>query len=172
MTQPRGKDRVRAATTGEQTDSVLAACRLLIGISVRSLAAVEGIVDVTQLRVLAVLASRGTTTLSQLAMATGLHQSTASRTCERLVRQGLVRRMDNPTDRRSLRLTLSEPGYTIVGAVAQARRDAIMPLLQHLSQQRRQTLVAALEELTAAGGEPDQAHLWSVGWATPDTTQT
>lgn len=145
---------------------MLAACRLLIGVSVRSLAAVEGTVDMTQLRILVVLASRGATTLGRLATATGLHQSTASRACDRLVRLGFVQRMDDPADRRSLRLTLSERGHDVVAAVAQARRDAIKPILRRMSRERRRDLVSVLEELTAAGGEPDETHLWSIGWAT------
>jgi DNA-binding MarR family transcriptional regulator len=147
-------------------DAVLAACRLLVAITVQSLATVEDEVNVTQLRILVVVASRGVTTLSELATATGLHLSSASRICDRMVHDGLLVRADDPDDRRSLRLTLTDRGADVVGRVARARRDAIKPVLARMSRQRRAELVSLLEEFTAAGGEPADTHLWALGWAT------
>ena len=76
----------------ELLDAVLAASRSLVAISALSIATVADRVDVVQLRVLVVIASRGRCTLGELADAADLHVSTASRTCDRLVAQGLLHR--------------------------------------------------------------------------------
>jgi DNA-binding MarR family transcriptional regulator len=150
----------------DEADAVLAACRLLVAISVQSLATVEDQVDLTQLRILVVVGSRGSTTLSGLATAARLHLSRASRACDRLVALGLLERADDPADRRNLRLTLTERGEAIVATVARARREALRPILAKMSRQSRAQLIPLLEEFTKAGGEPHDVHLWALGWAT------
>lgn len=159
-------DRTQDRPRTYEVDSVLAACRLLVSISVQSLTAVQDDVNMTQLRILVVVASQGTSTLSDLAAGTGMHLSSASRMCDRLVRDGLLARADDPADRRSLQLTLTARGAAIVGEVARARRRAITPVLRRLDPDRRGALVELLEEFTAAGGEPAHVHLWALGWAT------
>lgn len=150
----------------DEVEAVLTACRLLVAISVKSLSAVEDLVTITQLRILVVIASRGVSTLSDLAGATGLHMSTASRTCDQLVGTELLERSDDPDDRRSLRLSLTDQGVRILASVAKARRAAIAPALRRMSPARRGELIALLGEFTAAGGEPPEAELWTMGWPT------
>lgn len=159
-------DRRPSRVRSDEADAVLAACRLLVAISVQSLATVEDQVDVTQLRILVVVASQRATTLSGLATATRLHLSRASRSCDRLVALGLLERADDPADRRNLRLTLTDQGEAIVATVARARREALKPILARMSRQSRADLVQLLEEFTTAGGEPPNVHLWALGWAT------
>ena len=159
-------DRTNRRVRSEDADTVLAACRLLVAISVQSLASVEDEVDLTQLRILVTIASHGATTLSGLASAAGLHLSRASRACDRLVSLDLLHRTDDPADRRNLRLTLTGQGEKIVATVARARRDAIKPILARMSSQARSHLVPLLDEFTKAGGEPSDVHLWALGWAT------
>lgn len=156
------KKRVRV----DDVDAVLAACRLLVAISVRSLAEVEEEVTMPQLRILVVLASRGASTLSDLAAASGLHLSSASRVCDRMVHDGLLDRIDDPADRRSLQLTVTDRGADLVARVARARRAAIGPILRRMAPQRRAELISALNDFTETGGEPDEVHLWALGWAT------
>jgi DNA-binding MarR family transcriptional regulator len=156
-----------ARARASEADAVLAACRLLVGISVSSMLTVEDRVNLVQLRILTMLASREPVTLSELAEAVGLHLSRASRACDRLVGTGLVAREDDPADRRSLRLTLTDEGRAIVAEVTRARRAAVQPALRRLEAAERADLVAALERFTAvAGGEPADAHLWAMGWTT------
>ena len=147
-------------------DAVLTACRLLVGVSARSVAAVEDRVDLVQLRIITVIASRNAVTLSELAAAVGLHLSRASRACDRLVESGLIAREDHPDDRRSVRLTLTDAGRSIVSEVAATRRAAIEPALRRLDAEHRTALATALEELTNEAGEPADVELWAMGWAT------
>lgn len=156
-------------TTGEvppdEVDALLDACRALVAISVRSVSAVSDQVDVVQLRILVVIASKKSVSLGEVADATGINLSKASRTCDRLVGRRLVGRDDDPADRRSLRLTLTAAGRRIVRKVMQARRDAIMPMLAAMPAQRRTELVDVLREFTT-GVKPESRDLWALGWET------
>jgi len=152
--------------TGAELDAVQAACRVLVAISAQSIAAVEDVVDLTQFRALVVIASRGSVSLAELADAARLHMSKASRMCERMVSLGLIHRGDDPDNRRQLTLTLTEQGSRLVQDVMARRRAALEPLLLRLPKQRRSQLVSLLREFADAGGEPADADLWFMGWAT------
>lgn len=155
-----------ARLRSSDTEAVLTACRLLVGISARSMAAVEDRVNLIQLRILTMIASSEPVTLSELASAVGLHLSRASRACDRLVEAGLVKREDDPDDRRSLRLTLTVDGQAVITDVARARRAAVQPALRRLDTEDRAQLVGVLERFTAAAGEPAAVELWAMGWTT------
>lgn len=144
---------------------MLAASRVLVAISVRSLSAVSDQVDIVQLRILVIIASRGSVTLSELAEAAAIHLSKASRTCDRLVASGLIVREDDPDDRRSLRLTLTASGRQVVRTVMRARRAAITPMLQRLSSKRRHELVALLAEFAGVDEDSASTELSAMGWA-------
>ncbi len=145
---------------------MLAACRVLVALSARSIAAVEDVADVMQVRALVTVASRGSVSLGGLAEGAGLHLSRASRLCDRLVANGLINRADDPANRRQLTLTLTPSGERAVRKVMQRRRDAIDPILAQLPKQRRAELVSALQAFAAAGGEPSDSDLWAMGWTT------
>lgn len=68
-----------------ETDAVMAACRVLVAVSAQSIAAAEQVVGAAQFRVLVIMASRGPVSLGGLAGAAGMHVSTASRICDRMV---------------------------------------------------------------------------------------
>ena len=147
-------------------DVVLDACRLLVAISVRSLAAVSEQVDIVRLRILVVIGSHDIVRVSDIASATGISISKASRTCDRMAIDGLIVRTDDPHDRRNLRLSLTPAGRRILAKVAQTRRDAIRPALSAMQPTDRAELITVLREFTAAGGEPALHELWAMGWAT------
>jgi DNA-binding MarR family transcriptional regulator len=156
----------RGGVRDEEADAVLAACRMLVALSAQSIAAVEDAADVTQVRALVVISSRGSVSLGELAAAAGLHLTRASRLCDRLVAAGLIDRADDPTNRRQLTLTLTPSGERVVRTVMAHRRAAIKPILARLTKQRRAELVSVLKEFAAAGGEPSDPDLWAMGWAT------
>lgn len=147
---------------------MLAACRVLVAISAQSVAAVEDVADLTQVRALVVVASRGSVSLGELATATGVHLTRASRLCDRMVGKGLIDRADDPSNRRQLTLTLTPTGQQVVRTMIRRRRAAIEPILDRLSTQmtkpRRAELVAVLREFAVAAGEPSDPDLWAMGW--------
>lgn len=147
---------------------MLAACRVLVAVSAQSIAAVEDIADLTQIRAMVAIASRGSVSLSELSEATRIHLTRASRLCDRLVAQGLVHRADDPANRRQLALTLTPAGADVVAQVMSRRRRAIQPILQRMkkqmSEQQRSDLTALLNEFATAAGEPSGPDLWAMGW--------
>ncbi|MGA8980184.1 MAG: MarR family transcriptional regulator [Pedococcus sp.] len=135
--------------------SLLIASRALVGVSARSLAETEGTVTLTQFRALVVLEGHGPTRLNQLADRLGVTSSSALRTVDRLIKAGFVSREENDTDRREVRIALTEPGSRLVGAVTRRRREEISAIVAAMPPARRKGVVAALTAFTEAAGEPD-----------------
>jgi len=160
-------------TLDDALDAVLLASRTLVAISAQSIAAVLDEVDLMQFRVLVVVASRAPCSLGGVAEAVGLHVSTASRTCERMVTAGLLNRTASPADRRNLELTLTPDGEALVGRVLRRRRAALEPVLAALAPRSRRRLTTALREFADAAGEPSDRALWAMGWTTePEPSAT
>ena len=144
-------------------DAVLTASRVLVAIAARSLADAGEEVTLTQYRSLVILASRGPQSLAALAEAVAVTPPTASRLCERLVRKGLVHRRSDRSDRRQVRIALTEAGRSLVDVVTARRREVIADLLASIPAADQRSVVAALRQLAASAGEvPEQD--WSSGW--------
>lgn len=148
----------------EEVDAVLEACRSLVAISAWSVEAVADQVDLVQLRILVVLATRGSSSLKDLADTARLHLTRASRACDRLVGQGLITRSDDPDDRRVLQLGLTAAGEAVVDEVMSARRNAVAPVLAAMSATRRAELIRSLRAFAAASGEVGHGDVSSLGW--------
>jgi DNA-binding MarR family transcriptional regulator len=82
---------LRRGAREEEAQAVLAACRVLVGVSAQSVAELEDVVDLIEFRALVIVASRGCVSLSELADAANLHLTSASRLCERLVVKGFIK---------------------------------------------------------------------------------
>ena len=157
-------------TPDQELEALLAACRVLVAISAKSIAAVEDVANVTQVRALVVVASHGSVSLGELAEAANIHLTRASRLCDRLVLKGLINRADDPANRRQLNLTLTPSGKRVVRAGDGQSRKAIEPILARMTRQmsaeRRSEFVAMLQDFAAAAGEPAESDLWAMGWTT------
>jgi DNA-binding MarR family transcriptional regulator len=144
-------------------ETVLTTSRVFIAIAARSLAAIEVDVTLPQFRLLIVLAAHGAQTLKSLADFLAVNASTATRMCDRLVRKGLVRRRTSPSDRREVRLALTEKGRDLVDHATKQRRIELSRLLESVPGEEQRHLVRALTYINAAAGEvPDQD--WASGW--------
>lgn len=148
----------------EEVDAVLEACRSLVAISAWSVEAVSDHVDLVELRILVVLATRGASSLKDLADTVRLHLTRASRTCDRLVGKKLVTRTDDPDDRRVLQLGLTPAGEAIVREVMNARRDAVAPVLAAMSATRRSELLRSLRAFASASGEVGNGDISALAW--------
>jgi DNA-binding MarR family transcriptional regulator len=83
--------------------------------------------------------------------------------CDRLVVKGLVRRQRLPSDRRTVRVSISASGHELVAEVTKARRREISAIVRRIPAERRQRLVETLGMFAEAAGEvPEQD--WSLGW--------
>jgi len=152
---------VRSA--GELTEAVLTASRALVGVAARSLAAAADDVTLPQYRALVVLAARGPQRVGDLAEALGVHPSTATRLCDRLVDRQLVRRAVDRTNRRETTIALSPKGRTLVDTVTDVRRAEIREIVERIPVRSRAAAVSALRAFADAAGEPP-AEAWTLGW--------
>ncbi|HZQ32019.1 MAG TPA: MarR family transcriptional regulator [Mycobacterium sp.] len=152
MDAVRGREAEGAAAS--QIDAVLRASRALVGIAAASISEVDEVVTVPQLRVLVMVETRGPMNLASVAAGLAVNPSNASRTCDRLIKAGLLDRRDSPEDRRNITLTLTEEGRRLVGRVTKHRRTAIARVLREMSPDDRDLLATALDKFAAAAGEP------------------
>jgi DNA-binding MarR family transcriptional regulator len=148
-------------------DAVVGASRALVAIAARSLGAAGEEVTLPQYRALVVLASRGPQRVIDLAGFLDVTGSTATRMCDRLARKGLIRRQRLSSDRRSVRVSISAPGRELVSSVTHRRRAEVQAIVDRMSSQQSEQLVATLQMFADAAGEvPEQD--WSLGWGTAD----
>jgi DNA-binding MarR family transcriptional regulator len=151
---------------GADVDAVMAAARVLVAVSARSVAGVDDMVTLPQLRAMVMIAGRGDLNLGAVARGLGVHSSNATRLVERLVVAGLVDRRDDPADRRNLVLGLTVAGQRLLDEVMEHRRRAVTEILGRMPAARRRALVPVMRAFAQAGGEnPDDA-VWSLGWTT------
>lgn len=152
-----------AGTADAVTDAVLAASRLLVAVSVRSIASVDESITIAQFRMLVVLSTRGPMKLSLLAEHLGVNPSTATRMIDRLIAADLVDRQVNPASRREVVVDLTSTGAAVVTKVMQQRRREIAKIVARMPDRHRVELLRALESFSEAGGEPP-AEGPSEGW--------
>lgn len=150
----------------DDVEAVLAATRVLVGLSAQSVARIEDEVSLPQLRVLVMVASRQGMNLGAVAAGLGVHPSNATRGVDRLVVAGLLSRRDDPTDRRNLQLDLTDSGRALVERVTRDRRVVIREILERMPASRRRALVPVLRSFAEAAGEPPAPAVWSLGWPT------
>jgi DNA-binding MarR family transcriptional regulator len=137
------------------TDALLTASRLLVAISVRSIAQVDDAITIPQFRTLVILSNRGPINLATLAGLLGVQPSATGRMVDRLVSAGLIDRLPHPTSRRELLAALTKRGQEVVQRVTEYRRTEIAGIVEKMPPAERHGLVRALTAFTAAGGEPD-----------------
>jgi DNA-binding MarR family transcriptional regulator len=151
-----------------QVDAVLRASRALVGIVAASLAGIDEVVTVPQLRVLVMVYTRGPLNLAAVAAGLAVNPSNASRTCDRLLQAGLLDRRESPIDRRHITLTLTPGGRRLVEKVTRRRRKAIERVLRTMTAAERAALAASMAGFASAAGEPDdEASVLTLIWPTP-----
>ncbi|WP_433522640.1 MarR family winged helix-turn-helix transcriptional regulator [Nocardia pseudovaccinii] len=148
------KDTVVGESADEITDALLAASRLLVAMSARSIALVDESITIPQFRTLVILSTRGPSKVVTLAQSLNVQPSTAARMVDRLVTAGLVNRKPNPDSRRELIIELTTLGHRVVDRVTTHRRSEIATVVERMSERDRSGLVRALTAFTNAGGEP------------------
>ena len=161
------KDRARLAGSHAELDDVvdaaLRASRALVAIAARSLATVDADVTLVQYRTLVVLAGRGPQTVGALAAAIGVHPSTATRMCDRLVTKRLIRRAGSADNRRQVVVSLTAKGGRLVDSVTSRRRDELATIVAAIPGREREPTVHALNAFGDAAGEPEET-AWFLGW--------
>lgn len=138
------------ASVADTADTLLTASRLLVGIAARSLASVEDDVSPVQFRALVVMWEREVCTPGALAEELGVHPSTATRLCDRLVAKRLVHRTAAAASRREVELHLTDSGRRLVDEVIELRRRDLTTVARRLTADERSALIDALASFNAA----------------------
>jgi DNA-binding MarR family transcriptional regulator len=117
---------------------------------------VEGVAKVTteQFGVLTQVLDRRSISMSELAVARNVALNTATSLVDRLVAAGLVERQGDPSDRRVVRVVITDKGRTLVERLRAVRREAIRRLLDHLDDQEIDLILAAMPALARLAGVP------------------
>ncbi len=91
--------------------------------------------------------------VSDVAAQLGVSNARASQMIERLVRQGLLERSEDPDDRRAKRITLTHAGEAQVQRVVRSRQQWLEELTSTLTEAQRAQISDALVLLTEAASE-------------------
>ena len=138
------------AGTEDVVAAVLAASRLIVGMSARALADVDDSLTLPQLRTLVVLDDRPPMKQADLAAELGVNPSTVLRMADRLAAAGLMERQPNPDSRREQLLSLTTAGRDLVRRVMDRRSQEVASLVGRLTPADRAGLVHGLRALTDA----------------------
>jgi DNA-binding MarR family transcriptional regulator len=147
----------------EYVEDTLTASRALVGIIARSLADVLEDVTLSQYRVLVVLCASGPMRSGVLAERLGVHQSTLTRTADRLVAQDLIRRDPSQESRREIIVDLTDAGRALVVRTLKQRSRHLREVLERAPVQDRKKIRAGFRAFAEAAGEPEAADLLTLG---------
>ena len=100
-----------------------------------------------QLKSLFFIRNQGSTNLSTLATALGVTPTNTTGIIDRLMKQGLVSRTENPEDRRMLILRPTHKGEELVNKLRARRRDYMFEILSHMSVDELTDLLKGLTSL-------------------------
>jgi DNA-binding MarR family transcriptional regulator len=113
----------------------------------------------TQLRVMHEIRKRCEPSTGVLAEELHVRPATLTGLADRLERNGFVRRWTDPTDRRVVRIGLTDEGNAVLDEVFAAAVDYLTPILESMGDQAREEFTRALEGFaeTAAAVQPETA---------------
>jgi|tagenome__1003787_1003787.scaffolds.fasta_scaffold20244886_1 DNA-binding MarR family transcriptional regulator len=134
-------------------DPVLRASKVISAAIALSLEGADVHLSLPQLRALAVIDARGPANLSAVAEGLGVNASNASRACDRLVRNGLLDRREDPHDRRSVVLTLTRDGRRLLDGIMKKRHTVLMQVMGRMSAADQARMSEAMRAFTEAADE-------------------
>jgi DNA-binding MarR family transcriptional regulator len=130
-----------------------AATRMLAGVALRSLDALDSAVTLPQFRLLAVLADLGPMPSGQAARTLGLDPSTVTRLADRMVAAGHVARGSDPRHRGVVTLALTASGRELVATADGWRRQELARIMARLTPAQQEAATTALGLLLTAAGD-------------------
>ena len=137
----------------ELAAAVEASVEPLVAVLERARVAQHPAVPPAQLRVLTIVSGNRHTNMSRLAEMLDVVPSSASRLCDRLEANGLLRRVADPRDRREVRLLLTPASRRLLADLRERRRRALGEVLERMPTGARQDLLRALQAFEAAAVE-------------------
>jgi DNA-binding MarR family transcriptional regulator len=140
----RAASRPAEATSREAVDALMRASKVVAAAIAHSLAVTGSKVTLQQLRVLVMVHDSGPLNMSAVADGLGVNPSNASRTCDRLVRGGLLDRRDASDDRRNVALTLTSSGTRLVAVMLNQRETIFSQVVDRMGGVERVELARGL----------------------------
>jgi DNA-binding MarR family transcriptional regulator len=134
-------------------EELMRASKVVSAAIAHSLAVADATVTLPQLRVLVMIQDRGPLNMAAVAEGLGVNPSNASRTCDRLVRGGLLDRREDADDRRNVALTLTPEGERMVGAMLRQRQAIFAQVVERMDADERASLATGLAAFSDAAGE-------------------
>jgi DNA-binding MarR family transcriptional regulator len=113
---------------------------------------------ITQLRSLFLIADKGRTNFRKLAEALGVTPSNVTGIVDRLEEQGLVRRTQNPEDRREMTLQATDKGEALISSLKEAGMKEMTRILSLLSVEELSSLTRGLSAFIEAA-DSDRGHI-------------
>jgi DNA-binding MarR family transcriptional regulator len=104
----------------------------------------------SQINILMRLIHAGTTGVSEIGEQLGVSNAAASQAVDRLVILDLIKRTEDPADRRAKQLALTQKGRILIESGIEARSRWVEGLTDALTPDQQTMIVAALTLLTAA----------------------
>ncbi len=105
---------------------------------------------IAQLKSLFFIRNQGSTNLGTLAAALGVTPTNTTGIIDRLVKQGMVSRTENPHNRRMLLLRVTDKGEELVAKLRARRRSYLSEVLQRMSVFELTTLAKGIASLVKA----------------------
>jgi DNA-binding MarR family transcriptional regulator len=149
--QPTESGDVPALAPGA-VEVLQAATRVLAGVALGSLDALDSAVTLPQFRLLAVLADLGPVPSGQAARALGLDPSTVTRLGDRMVAAGHVARGTSSQHRGVVTLELTASGWGLVATADAWRRGELARIMARLAPPEQAAVTAGLGLLVGAAG--------------------
>lgn len=114
--------------------------------------------SIGQLKSLFFISNRGTTSLGKLAAAMEVTPTNTTGIVDRLLKRGLITRTESPDDRRVLLLRTTARGEELIGDLRHRRRERMVELFGHLSDEEAATVAQGLKFLVKAiEAHPEEA---------------
>jgi len=104
----------------------------------------------SQINILMRLIHAGSTGVSEIGEQLGVSNAAASQAVDRLVVMDLIKRTEDPADRRAKQLALTQKGRTLIESGIAARSRWVEGLTDALTPEQQNMIIAALTLLTAA----------------------
>jgi MarR family transcriptional regulator, lower aerobic nicotinate degradation pathway regulator len=152
----RKADRASGRAVARETREVLDSLRLIVRslrVSSRNAEQLVGLSG-AQLFVLQCLSRQSPCSVNELAVATATDQSSVSVVVSRLVARGYVKRVTSKLDRRSVELSLTPGGRTLLLTAPEAAQDRLFFALSQLKKSEIASLSALLDKVVELAEVP------------------
>jgi len=101
-----------------------------------------------QLRLMYIVFIDGEQPVGELAEKMSVRPPTVTGLTDRLIRQNLIERLPDPSDRRVVKVALTQEGRRVLGEIAVASSAYLEPIFTRMGEEKVNELIALLDEFT------------------------